>query len=321
MKICVLNDSYFGFGDVNWDAFKGLGELTIYSGHVSGLEEAVRRVGDADIVVSDQPDLKASVGLVDACPNIKFIAVTSTGYDGIELDAARARNIPISNVPSYGTACVAQYAIGLLLEICGQTSYYSGYVRRGKWYADTEDMVKTHRLIELDGKTLGIIGFGRIGQRVGKIAAALGMKVIAYNRSHSAEGAAIAEYVELDELYSRADVISLHCPATPASTGMINSESIAKMRDGVIIINNGRGTLIKSADLADALKSGKVYAAGLDVLEQEPVSPDNPLLTAPHCVITPHVSWLPKESRQRIIDQSAENVRAYIAGSPINVVN
>lgn len=321
MKICVLNDSHFGFGDVNWDSFNGLGELTIHSGRVSSLDEAVRRVGDAEIIVSDLPDLITANGIVNICPKIKYIAVTATGYDGVELEAARRHGVPISNVPSYGTASVAQYAIGLLLEVCGQTGYYSSYVHNGKWYVDSEDMVKNHRLIELDGKTMGVIGFGRIGQRVGKIAAALGMKVIAYNRSHSAEGAAIAEYVELDELYRRADVISLHCPATEATTGMINSASIAKMRDGVIIINNGRGALIRSADLAEALKSGKVYAAGLDVLEDEPLCGNNPLLTAPNCIITPHVSWLPRESRQRIIDQSAENVRAFLNGAPINVVN
>ena len=168
---------------------------------------------------------------------------------------------------------------------------------------------------------MGIIGFGRIGRRVGAIAKAMGMNIIAYNRSRCAEGEAIAEYVELDELFARSDVISLHCPANEATCGIINAESIARMKDGVIIINNGRGALIRSADLAAALESGKVYAAGLDVLEQEPLSPDEPLLKAPHCYITPHLSWLPKESRQRIVDCTVENVRSFIEGRPQNVVN
>lgn len=319
MKICVLNDDFFNFGDLSWAELAKLGELDVHHGRTTDLAELIRRAGDAEILVSDLPDLPR--GLIGECPKLKYISLTATGYDSVETELARSRGIPVSNVPSYGTASVAQYAISLLLEICGHVAYYSEHVHAGNWYAPAEDLGERRRLIELDGKTMGIIGFGRIGQRVGAIAKAMGMEVIAYNRSRSEEGAKIAEYVSLDELYARADVISLHAPATESTTGMINAESIAKMKDGVIIINNGRGALIRSSDLASALERGKVYAAGLDVLEQEPLSEDEPLLKAPHCYITPHLSWLPKESRQRIVDCTVENVRAFINGTPQNVIN
>lgn len=319
MKICVLNDSFFNYGDLSWDGLRELGELSEYHEHTSDFDELVRRAADADIILTDLPDLPK--GLIAACQELKYISVTATGYDSVETELARARGIPVSNVPSYGTASVSQYAISLLLEICGHVSYYSDWVHSGHWYAGGGNVAGKRKLIELDGKTMGIIGFGRIGRRVGAIAKAMGMNIIAYNRSRCAEGEAIAEYVELDELFARADVISLHCPANEATCGIINAESIARMKDGVIIINNGRGALIRSADLAAALESGKVYAAGLDVLEQEPLSPDEPLLKAPHCYITPHLSWLPKESRQRIVDCTVENVRSFIEGRPQNVVN
>ena len=234
---------------------------------------------------------------------------------------AREKGIPVSNVPTYGTASVAQFAIALLLEICGHAAHHSDAVHAGRWAESGEWTFWDYPMIELAGKTMGIIGFGRIGQNVGRIAKALGMNVIAFNRSRSAEGAEIAEYVELDELLHRADVISLHCPLFPETRGIINRETISKMKDGVIIINNSRGPLVVEQDLADALNSGKVYAAGLDVVSSEPISADNPLLKAKNCLITPHISWAPKESRQRIMDCTVENIRAFQAGKPQNVVN
>lgn len=295
------------------------GEVSVYHDHPDDFNTISERVRDAEILITDLPDLPK--GLIANCPALKYITLTSTGYDGVELALARERGIPISNVPSYGTNSVAQYAIALLLEVCSHAAYYSQRVREGHWHDCGAETVREHRLIELAGKTIGIIGFGRIGRAVGAAAKALGMNVIAYNRSRCAEGEAIGEYVPLDELYARADVISLHCPATEATRGMINRDSIAKMKDGVIIINNARGVLIRSADLAEALKSGKVWAAGLDVVENEPIPPDDPLLTAPRCIITPHISWLTKESRQRIIDCTVDNVRAYLNNTPQNVVN
>ena len=321
MKICVLNDSYMNFGDISWDSLKEFGELSVYHEDSECLSELVERVGDADIIVSDTPNMVK--GLISACPNLKYVTLTATGYDGVEIEAARARNIPVSNAAGYGTHSVSQYAISLLLEICGQVSFYSDAVHSGRWHGAGADGARDgdHRLIELAGKTMGVIGFGNIGRAVGRVAKALGMNVIAYNRSRCAEGEAIAEYVTLDELYARADVISLHLPGGAESAGLINRESISKMKDGVIIINNGRGSLIKSTDLAEALHSGKVYAAGLDVIEKEPISSDNPLLTAPHCFITPHISWLPKESRQRIVDITVQNISAFLEGHPVHVVN
>lgn len=319
MKICVSNDSFFNFGDLTWDALKPYGEVRVYHDHLTELTALAERVHDADILITDLPDLPK--GLIARCPALKYITLTSTGYDGVELELARERGILISNVPSYGTSSVAQYAVALLLEVCSHAAYYSQRVRDGHWHDCGAETVGEHRLIELAGKTIGIIGFGRIGRTVGAVAKAMGMNVIAYNRSRCAEGEAIGEYVSLDELYARADVISLHCPATEATRGMINAASIAGMKDGVIIVNNARGVLINSVDLASALKSGKVWAAGLDVVDNEPILPDNPLLTAPRCVITPHISWLPKESRQRIIDCTIDNVRAYLNNTPRNVVN
>lgn len=319
MKICVINDSFFNFGDLSWDGLNAFGEVEIHHDHLTELDAIIARSREADIIVTDLPDLPH--GLIEACPKLKYISVTSTGYDGVDLAVARERGIPISNVPAYGTQSVAQHAIALLMEVCSHAAYYSSRAHAGHWHDCGAETVGEHRLIELSGKTIGIIGFGRIGRAVGATAKALGMEVIAYNRSRCAEGEAIGEYVTLDELYSRADVISLHCPANEATVGMINKNSIAKMKDGVIIINNARGALIRSEDLAEALESGKVWAAGLDVLEHEPMIENNPLLKAPRCIITPHISWLPKESRQRIIDCTAENIRSFLAGAPQNVIN
>jgi len=319
MKITVRAGYTENPGDLSWEQLERLGELSVFGHSTDDENEVIRRIGDAEIVVANKS--KVTRRVIDACPNIKFISVQATGYDPIDYKYAAEKGIPVSNVPSYGTASVAQFAIALLLEICGHVGHHSEEVKKGRWSRAGDWCFWDYPLIELDGKTLGIIGFGRIGQTVGKIARALGMNVIAHNRSRSESGALIADYVELDELYRRSDVISLHCPLFPENTGMINKDSIAKMKDGVIIINNSRGKLIVEQDLADALNSGKVYAAGLDVMIDEPVSDDNPLLTAKNCIVTPHISWAPRESRQRIMDCSEANIKAFLAGKPQNVVN
>ena len=319
MKITVIDGYTENPGDLSWAQIEQFGELRVFDHATADDDEVIRRIGDADIVIANKS--KVTRRVIDACPNIRFISVQATGYDPIDYKYAAEKGIPVSNVPTYGTASVAQYAISLLLEICGHVGHHSDEVRAGRWSRAGDWCFWDYPLIELDGKTLGIIGFGRIGQTVGKIARALGMKVIAYNRSRSESGALIADYVELDELYRRADVISLHCPLFPENIGMINKDSIAKMKDGVIIINNSRGKLIAEQDLADALNSGKVYAAGLDVMISEPVEDNNPLLSAKNCLITPHISWAPKESRQRIMDCTEANIKAFLAGKPQNVVN
>ena len=319
MKISVIDGYTENPGDLSWDGMRTLGDVVIYDHSTKDEAEVIRRIGDAEIVVANKSPISRRV--LDACPNAKYITIQATGYDPIDYVYAREKGIPVSNVPTYGTASVAQFAIALLLEICGHAAHHSDAVHAGRWAECGEWTFWDYPMIELAGKTMGIIGFGRIGQNVGRIAKALGMNVIAFNRSRSAEGAEIAEYVELDELLHRADVISLHCPLFPETRGIINRETISKMKDGVIIINNSRGPLVVEQDLADALNSGKVYAAGLDVVSSEPISADNPLLKAKNCLITPHISWAPKESRQRIMDCTVENIRAFQAGKPQNVVN
>lgn len=319
MKISVIDGYTENPGDLSWDGLRALGDVVIYDHSTKDETEIIRRIGDAEIVVANKSPISRRV--LDACPNAKYITIQATGYDPIDYVYAREKGIPVSNVPTYGTASVAQFAIALLLEVCGHAAHHSDAVHAGRWAESGEWTFWDYPMIELAGKTMGIIGFGRIGQNVGRIARALGMNVIAFNRSRSAEGAEIAEYVELDELLHRADVISLHCPLFPETRGIINRETISKMKDGVIIINNSRGPLVVEQDLADALNSGKVYAAGLDVVSSEPISADNPLLKAKNCLITPHISWAPKESRQRIMDCTVENIRAFQAGKPQNVVN
>lgn len=319
MKISVIDGYTENPGDLSWDGLRALGDVVIYDHSTKDETEIIRRIGDAEIVVANKSPISRRV--LDACPNAKYITIQATGYDPIDYVYAREKGIPVSNVPTYGTASVAQFAIALLLEICGHAAHHSDAVHAGRWAESGEWTFWDYPMIELAGKTMGIIGFGRIGQNVGRIAKVLGMNVIAFNRSRSAEGAEIAEYVELDELLHRADVISLHCPLFPETRGIINRETISKMKDGVIIINNSRGPLIVEQDLADALNSGKVYAAGLDVVSSEPISADNPLLKAKNCLITPHISWAPKESRQRIMECTVENIRAFREGKPQNVVN
>lgn len=319
MKISVIDGYTENPGDLSWDGLRALGDVVIYDHSTKDEAEIIRRVGDAEIVVANKSPISRRV--LDVCPNVKYITVQATGYDPINYVYAREKGIPVSNVPTYGTASVAQFAIALLLEICGHAAHHSDAVHAGRWAECGEWTFWDYPMIELAGKTMGIIGFGRIGQNVGRIAKALGMNVIAFNRSRSAEGAEISEYVELDELLCRADVVSLHCPLFPETRGIINRETISKMKDGVIIINNSRGPLIVEQDLADALNSGKVYAAGLDVVSSEPISADNPLLKAKNCLITPHISWAPRESRQRIMDCTVENIRAFQAGKLQNVVN
>lgn len=319
MKLTVIDGYTMNPGDLSWKQYEQFGQLSVFQHSTDSEDEVIKRIGDSEIVIANKS--KVTRRVIDACPNIRFISVQATGYDPIDYVYAREKGIPVSNVPAYGTESVAQFAIALLLELCGHAGHHDQAVHQGKW-ADCGDWCFwDYPMIELAGKTMGIIGFGRIGQAVGRIASALGMKVIAYNRSRSESGVKIAEYVELDELLARADVISLHCPAFPETVDIINKDSIAKMKDGVMLINNSRGALVVEQDLADALNSGKIAAAAVDVVRAEPVREDNPLLHAKNCLITPHISWAPKESRQRIMDCTEENIRCFLAGKPQNVVN
>ncbi len=320
MKIVVLDGYTENPGDLSWEGLEALGDLTVYDRTLPyDPKIIIDRIGSAEAIYTNKTPISREV--IEACPNLKFIGILATGYNVVDIAAAKEKGIPVSNIPDYGTAAVGQFAIALLLEICHHIGHHDRAVHEGRWKNSTDYCFWDYPLIELDGKTMGIIGFGRIGQATGKIAKALGMKVIAYDKSVTESGQAIGTYVSFDEVLSNSDVISLHCPLFPETTGIINKDSIAKMKDGVILINNSRGPLLVDQDLADALNSGKVYAAGLDVMSAEPIQDDNPLLEAKNCIITPHISWAPKESRQRLMNTAVENLSRFIQGDPINVVN
>ena len=318
MKIVVLDGYTENPGDLSWAELGKLGELTVYDR--TSAAQIIERIGNAEIVYTNKtPVLQQTL---DACKNIKFIGVLATGYNIVDTQAAKDKRILVTNIPAYGTAAVGQFAIAMLLEICHHIGHHSNAVFAGRWSGSADWCFWEYPLIELAGKTMGIIGYGRIGQTTGKIAQAMGMKIVAYdvNQNPGLESES-CKYAEMDELLSSSDVISLHCPLTQETQGLINHHTIGKMKDGVILLNNSRGPLIVEQDLADALNAGKVYAAGLDVVSTEPIEPDNPLLKAQNCLITPHISWAPKESRQRLMDIAVDNLRQYLSGNPINIVN
>ena len=320
MKIVVLDGYTENPGDLSWDELGALGDLTVYDRTpVNDEDEIIRRIGGAELVYTNKTPITKKV--IDACPSMKFISLLATGYNVVDYVYAREKGISVTNVPTYGTASVSQFSIALLLEVCHHIGHHDASVHAGNWANCIDWCYWDYPLIELEGKTIGIIGFGRIGQAEGRIAKALGMNVLAYDVYPNDSGRAIGEYVDLDTLFARSDVVTLHCNLTPENTGLINKDTIAKMKDGVILINNARGQLINEQDVADALNSGKLAAAGLDVVYTEPIKADNPLLKAKNCIITPHLSWAPKESRQRIMDCAVANAKAYIQGAPINVVN
>ena len=320
MKLVVLDGYTENPGDLSWDGLAALGELTVYDRtDPNDPRLIIDRVGGAELVFTNKTPLTRAV--LEACPSIRFIGVLATGYNVVDTACARERGVPVSNVPAYGTASVSQFSIALLLEICHHIGHHSESVHAGNWTKNPDWCYWDYPLIELEGKTMGVVGFGRIGRQEGRVARALGMEVLACDPRPCAEGRAVAEYVSLDELLARSDVVSLHCNLTPENQGLINAASIAKMKDGAILINNARGQLVNEADLAEALNSGKLAAAGLDVVSTEPIRPDNPLLRAKNCVLTPHISWAPRESRQRIMDCTVANAQAFLAGKPQNVVN
>ena len=320
MKIVVLDGYAENPGDISWEPLAALGELTVHDR--TSLTESpliARRIGDAEIAVTNKTPITRAV--MDACPNLRAIAVLATGYNIVDTAYARKKNIPVMNVPAYGTDNVAQYAIALLLEACSHIGHHDRSVHAGEWTNSVDFCYWQRPLIEVSGKTAGIIGFGRIGMAVARILSAMNVRVLAYSRTERAEGRALADYVPLDTLFREADFIFLHCPLTPETEGIIRADSIAQMKDGVIIVNNGRGQLIVEEDLATALARGKVGGAAVDVASSEPIRADNPLLHAPNCIITPHISWATKEARVRIMQMTADNVRAFMAGTPTNVVN
>ena len=321
MKIVILDGYTENPGDLSWDALAALGELTVYDrSSRTDQQEAIDRIGDAEIVITNKTPITRAV--LDACPSVRFIGVLATGYNVVDTACARERGIPVSNVPAYGTAAVGQFTIALLLEICHHVAHHSETVFAGKWEHCPDFCYWDYPLIELAGKTYGLLGCGRIGIHTAEAAKGLGMNVIAYDKfpSQAAKDLGV-EFVELDDLFARSDVLGLQMPLMDFNVGIINRENIAKMKNGVIIINNSRGQMVVEQDLADALNAGKVAFAGLDVVSTEPIRADNPLLKAKNCIITPHMSWGSQGSRQRIMDCTVENVKAFLAGKPENVVN
>ena len=320
MKIVVLDGYTENPGDLSWEGLEQLGDLIVYDRIPYDTDSVVSHIGDAEAIYVNKVPVTREV--LDACPALRFIGVLATGYNVVDTEAAKEKGITVCNIPSYGTDAVGQFAIALLLEICHHIGHHSQAVLEGRWSSNPDWCFWDYPLIELAGKTMGIIGFGRIGQCTGRIAQALGMKVLAYDAYKNPElESDTCRYAELEELLQTADVISLHCPLFPETQGIINKDNIAKMKDGVIILNNSRGPLIVEEDLAEALKSGKVAAAGLDVVSTEPIKTDNPLLGAPNCIITPHISWASKESRQRLMNFAVDNLVQYLNGTPVNVVN
>ena len=320
MKIVVLDGYTENPGDLSWEGLEALGELTVYDR--TSYEESpliAERIKDAEIVIMNKTPISRET--IDKCPNIKLIAVLATGYNVVDYPYAKEKGIPVVNVPTYGTQIVGQYALGLLLEICSHYGHHDETVKAGHWEYNADWCYWDYPMIELYGKTAGIIGLGRIGRATAKLLNALDMEVLAYDSFENEEGKKLATYVSLDELFARSDVIFLHCPLFPETEGIINKDNIAKMKDGVILINNSRGQLVVEQDLADALNSGKVYAAGLDVVSTEPIKGNNPLLKAKNCMITPHISWAAQASRQRIMDITVENVKSFLEGNTVNQVN
>lgn len=316
MKIVILDAYAANPGDLSWDEFAALGELTVYDR--TAQEYAAARIGDAEVVFINKVRLTDEI--FAACPNLKLVSILATGYNIVDLAAAKRRGITVCNVPGYSTRAVVQMTFALLLEICQQVGLHSGAVHTGRWQTCPDFCFWDRPLIELDGKTMGIVGYGAIGSAVGTVAQALGMKLLVTAR-HEKPVPEGARFVSLPELLAQSDVVSLHCPQTAENARMIDAGALAQMKDGAILINTARGGLLDEQAVADALRSGKLLAAGMDVVSAEPIRADNPLLTAPNCFLTPHIAWAPLETRRRLQTISAENLRAFLAGKPQNVVN
>ncbi|MEA4812947.1 MAG: D-2-hydroxyacid dehydrogenase [Anaerolineaceae bacterium] len=316
-KIVVLDGYTENPGDLSWHALGQLGELTVYERTTEHL--LIERMQGADYVYTNKVCISRAA--LEACPTIKFIGVLATGFNMVDLAAAKEKGITVTNIPTYGTNSVAQFVFALLLEICHHVAHHSQAVRAGRWMQSQDWCFWDYPLIELADKTLGLWGFGRIGQATAKIAESFGMHVLAYDGNPQAMDKRLARQVNLDELLAKSDVLSLHMPLTPETDGILNAETIARMKNDVIIINTARGGLINERDMRAALDGGKVAWYAADTTRVEPILADNPLLGAEHCIITPHIAWAPKESRQRLMSTAVDNLRQFLAGKPINVVN
>jgi glycerate dehydrogenase len=319
MKIVVIDGHAINRdGDLSWDALRSLGELQVFERTAEN--EIVTRAHDADVVLTTRTPLLAET--LRQLKRLRYVGVIFTGYDQIDLKAARELNIVVTNVPTYGTASVAQLVFALLLELCHHVALHSAATHAGEWSRSSDFSFWKTPLIELQGKTMGIIGFGQIGRHTAAIAVAMGMRVIAADaRREEAPNWPGFRWCEVDELMAAADVVSLHCPLLAQTRGMINAAALSKMKPISFLINTSRGPLIVEQDLADALNNGRLAGAAVDVLSSEPPSHDNPLLHAKHCIVTPHIAWATKEARACLIESAVANLRAFLDDHPVNVVN
>lgn len=315
MKIVILDAYSVNPGDIDWAPIAQFGELTVHN--YTPPELMRERMQDADIVLTNRGRLGENE--FSAAPKMRFLGVFATGYDKIDLFAARRHNIAVCNVPGYSTKEVAQHAIALLLELTNRTRALDTEIRKGRWTQLPGDCLWDAPILSLSGKTFGVLGTGEIGCAAARIACALGMRIIGHSRSRRPEFC--GEYVSREELFRSSNVLSLHCAATDETRGIVNRETLSLMQPDAILINTARGTLVNSNDLAAALNENRLYAAGLDVVDGEPIAMDNPLLTARNCLITPHVAWLARDARQCLVDTTASNLNAFINGTLQNRVD
>lgn len=320
MKIVVLDGHALNPGDLSWQGFEAYGEVEVYDRtSYTNKQEIIERIGSAEAILTNKTPIDEEV--LAAVPQLKYIGVVATGYNVVDIAAARKRGIPVTNIPAYGTDAVAQSTFALLLEIANQVGVHNQSVHQGDWQNSIDFTYWKTPLMELRGKTIGLIGYGEIAQATAAIAHAFNMQVIYWNHRAKEAQAEWAQQVSLEELYHQSDVISLHVPQTAETEQMINQEAIQQMKDGVILLNTARGGLLDEAAVAEALNAGKIYAAGVDVVSKEPMAADNPLLKAKNCFITPHIAWAPVETRERLMGIAVDNFAAFIHGTEKNVVN
>lgn len=320
MKIVVLDGYALNPGDLSWKGFEEFGEVIVYDRtSFTNKKEIIERIGDAEAILTNKTPIDEEV--LGAVPQLKYIGVLATGYNVVDIEAARKRNIPVTNISAYGTAAVAQFTFALLLEIVNQVGVHNDSVHQGDWQRSVDFTYQKTPLMELQNKTLGLIGYGEIAQATAAIAHAFNMKVIYWNHRPKEPQASWAQQVPIEELYRQADIISLHVPQTAETQEMINQETIHQMKDGVVLLNTARGGLLDEAAVAEALNKGKIIGAGVDVVSKEPMADNNPLLKAKNCIITPHIAWRPLETRERLMGIAVDNFAAFIAGEEQNVVN
>ncbi len=314
VKIVVLDGRPLATERHEWSGLDELGELELHD-YSTAAEIPTRAAGASVLVINKSPIREE---LLAVLPDLRFITITATGFDCVDLAAARRRGIPVSNVPVYGTLSVAQYVFALVLELCHHVALHDAAVRAGDWTRQPDFSLRKTPLLELAGRTMGIVGHGRIGRRVGELARAFGMEVLAFDPMSTPSEVA---HCDLDELFARSDVISLHCPLTAETAGLVNRERLRLVKPGTLLVNTARGALVVESDLAEALNAGTLAGAAVDVVSREPIEPTNPLLHAKNCLITPHIAWATAEARGRLMDATVANVRAFLAGHPVNVVN